>query len=60
MSPWTKRVSRQRTAGASKFARPASGARRREGGGLIFVSDPDLLKKYPWLLACDNVRTDRS
>lgn len=60
MSPWTEKSNRQRTTGAAKSVRSASLARRKVGDGMIFIADQELLKKFPWLLACDNVRTDRS
>jgi len=59
MSPWSKKSSRQRTEDRPKSVQSVSARKRKSPGGVIFISDPDLLKKHPWLLACSNIRFDR-
>jgi hypothetical protein len=60
MPLWPKKASKNRVAGRPKPERAAQRGKQKKSGGVIFISDPELLSKYPWLMACDNVNLTRT
>ena len=58
MSPWSKKTTGRRSESRTPTAQSDSRSKRKSPGDVIYIADPALLKKYPWLLACTNVRIE--
>jgi hypothetical protein len=60
MPPWPKKTSKHPVSGRAKAGRAPQRGKPKKTGDVIYISDPELLSKYPWLMACDNVNLARS